>query len=170
MSGKERRGLTHVGGDGSATMVDVGTKAETERVAVVSGSIRMARETLEAIVANTVTKGDVLTVAKVAGIMAAKRTADLIPLCHPLALTDVQLRVEADAELPGVRVQATVRTVGRTGVEMEAMTAATVCLLTVYDMAKAMDRSMMIGEVQLDQKTGGASGTFARVDGTAVAR
>ncbi len=162
MSGEPGIGLTHVGKDGAARMVDVGSKAETERTAVVTGSIRMNPETLEAIRANTVKKGDVLGVAKVAGIMAAKRTAELIPLCHPIPITDVQVELEPDAQLPGIRVTATVRTIGRTGVEMEALTAASIALLTVYDMAKSMDRSMLIDGVGLQQKTGGRSGAFSR--------
>ena len=162
--------LTHVAADGSARMVDVGAKPETARMARVTGSIRMATATLEAVVANEVGKGDVLGVAKVAGIMAAKKTADLVPLCHPIPLTDVQVTFVADPSLPGVRVEAIVRSVGRTGVEMEALTAASIALLTVYDMAKAMDRSMVIEDLKLQEKTGGASGAFSRVDGIAVAR
>ena len=157
-----KRGLTHVDAAGEARMVDVGAKPETERVAVVTGIITMEAATLAAIQANTLVKGDVLGTARLAGIMAAKKTAELIPLCHPLALTDIQVRLEADAQLPGVRVEAQVSTVGRTGVEMEALTAASVALLTVYDMAKAMDRRMVIGDLKLQGKTGGASGTFAR--------
>jgi cyclic pyranopterin phosphate synthase len=159
---KRQEGLTHVGPDGSARMVDVGGKEETARMARVTGSIRMEPTTLDAIVANTVAKGDVLGVARLAGVMAAKRTSDLIPLCHPIALTDVQVRLDPDPSLPGIRVEAVARTVGRTGVEMEALTAATVALLTVYDMAKALDRSMTIGEVILAEKTGGRSGSFSR--------
>jgi cyclic pyranopterin phosphate synthase len=151
-------------------MVDVGQKAETARMARVTGHITMSPATLEAIVSNSLAKGDVLGVAKVAGVMAAKRTADLIPLCHPLALTDVQVTLSPDAQLPGILVETVVRTIGRTGVEMEALTAASVALLTVYDMAKAMDRKMVIGDLKLQEKTGGASGTFASLDGTAVAR
>jgi cyclic pyranopterin phosphate synthase len=159
---KHGEGLTHVGPDGAARMVDVGGKAETARMARVTGSIRMEKSTLDAIIANTVAKGDVLGVARLAGIMAAKRTSDLIPLCHPIALTDVQVSLEPDASLPGIRVEAVARTVGRTGVEMEALTAATLALLTVYDMAKALDRSMTIGEVHLTEKSGGAGSTFSR--------
>jgi len=158
--------LSHVAADGSARMVDVGDKPETDRMARVTGSIRMQRGTLEAIVANTLRKGDVLAVARLAGIMGAKRTAELIPLCHPLALTDIQVEVVPDAALPGVRVEAVARAHGRTGVEMEAFTAAGVALLTIYDMAKAMDRAMVIGELSLAEKTGGAGGAYARLDGT----
>lgn len=155
-------GLTHVGGDGTARMVDVGGKPATERMARVTGSISMAPATLAAINANLLAKGDVLGVARIAGIMAAKRTSDLIPLCHPLPLTDVALTLVADGSLPGIRAEATVRTIARTGVEMEALVAVSVALLTVYDMAKAMDRAMVIGEVSLAEKTGGAKGPYAR--------
>jgi cyclic pyranopterin phosphate synthase len=158
MTGK----LSHVAADGSARMVDVSAKSDTARMARASGQIIMAPATLEAIVSNTIAKGDVLGVARLAGIMAAKRTADLIPLCHPLPLTDVELTVVTDPALPGVRVEATVRTVGKTGVEMEALTAVTLALLTVYDMAKAMDRGMKIGDISLVEKTGGVGGNYAR--------
>jgi cyclic pyranopterin phosphate synthase len=158
MTGK----LSHVAADGSARMVDVSAKPETARMARATGQITMSRPTLDAIIANTVAKGDVLGVARVAGIMAAKRTAELIPLCHPLPLTDVGVTVEADSALPGVRVEAVARTTGRTGVEMEALSAVTVALLTVYDMAKAMDRGMVIGDISLAEKTGGASGPYTR--------
>jgi cyclic pyranopterin phosphate synthase len=158
MTGK----LSHVGPDGSARMVDVGAKPETARMARATGQITMARATLDAIIANAVRKGDVLGVARVAGIMAAKRTSELIPLCHPLPLTDVGVTVEPDGALPGVRVEAVARTVGRTGVEMEALSAVTVALLTVYDMAKALDRGMVIGDISLAEKAGGASGPYTR--------
>ena len=152
--------LTHVGPDGEARMVDVSAKAETARVARAGGEIRMTPETLEAIRANAVAKGDVLAVAKVAGVMAAKRTAELIPLCHPLPLTDVDVRIEPDPELPGLRVEATARTVGRTGVEMEALTAVSVTLLTIYDMAKSLDKRMSLGRIRLLEKSGGRSGPW----------
>lgn len=155
-------GLTHVAADGQARMVDVSAKGETERVAIAEGVIRMAPATLAAIRANEMKKGDVLGVARIAGIMGAKRTAELIPLCHPIPLHDVQIAMEADESLPGVRVTATARTVGRTGVEMEALTAVSVALLTIYDMAKAMDRAMVLGEVALVRKSGGVSGDYAR--------
>jgi cyclic pyranopterin phosphate synthase len=158
MTGK----LSHVAADGSARMVDVSAKPETARMARATGRITMSRSTLDAIIANAVAKGDVLGVARVAGIMAAKRTAELIPLCHPLPLTDVGVTVEPDPELPGVRVEAVARTMGRTGVEMEALSAVTVALLTVYDMAKAMDRGMVIGDISLAEKAGGASGPYTR--------
>jgi cyclic pyranopterin phosphate synthase len=156
------RKLSHVAADGTARMVDVSAKSDTARMARATGRIAMAPATLEAIVGNTVAKGDVLGVARLAGIMAAKRTAELIPLCHPLPLTDVEVKVVTDPTLPGVRVEATVRTVGKTGVEMEALTAVTVALLTVYDMAKAMDRAMTMGDISLAEKTGGVGGSYAR--------
>ena len=158
-------GLSHVASDGSARMVDVGGKAETERMARATGRIRMSAATCDAIIENAVAKGDVLGVARVAGIMAAKRTAELIPLCHPLPLTDIDLRLETDPALPGVRVEGVARTIGRTGVEMEALTAVTVALLTIYDMAKAMDRAMTIEDISLAEKVGGAGGHYARLDG-----
>ena len=158
MSGK----LSHVAPDGSARMVDVSGKPETARMARATGQITMSRSTLDAIIANAVAKGDVLGVARVAGIMAAKRTAELIPLCHPLPLSDVGVTLEPDPALPGVRVEAVARTTGRTGVEMEALSAVTVALLTVYDMAKAMDRGMVIGDISLAEKAGGASGPYTR--------
>jgi cyclic pyranopterin phosphate synthase len=158
MTGK----LSHVADDGSARMVDVSAKSDTTRMARATGQIVMAPATLQAIVGNTIAKGDVLGVARIAGIMAAKRTAELIPLCHPLPLTDVEVKVVTDPALPGVRVEATARTVGKTGVEMEALTAVTIALLTVYDMAKAMDRGMTIGDISLAEKTGGVRGNYAR--------
>lgn len=155
-------GLSHVGPGGEARMVDVSGKAETARTARATGEIRMRPETLAAIVANEVKKGDVLGVARVAGVMAAKRTAELIPLCHPLPLHDVQIELVADPSLPGVRCEATARTVGRTGVEMEALTAVTVALLTVYDMAKSLDHGMAISDISLAEKTGGKLGHWSR--------
>ena len=154
--------LSHVAPDGRARMVDVGAKPETARLARVGGAITMAAETLQAIRRNEVGKGDVLAVARVAAVMGAKRTADLIPLCHPLPLTDLQVELTLDEALPGVRVEVTARTVGRTGVEMEAFVGASIALLTIYDMAKAMDRGMSIGDISLIEKTGGARGDFAR--------
>lgn len=139
-------------------MVDVGEKAETRREAVAEGVIRMAPETLSALEAGRLPKGDPLVVAQVAGIQAAKRTWELIPLCHPLPLTGVEVELAADAELPGVRVLARARVTGRTGVEMEALTAVSVALLTVYDMLKAVDRNMRIDGVRLLEKSGGRSG------------
>jgi cyclic pyranopterin phosphate synthase len=161
--------LSHVAADGTARMVDVSAKADTARMARATGSIRMEGSTLSAIVRNSLAKGDVLGVARLAGIMAAKRTSELIPLCHPLPLTDVSIQLNPDESLPGIRVEAVARTVGKTGVEMEALTAASVTLLTIYDMAKAIDRGMTIGDISLAEKTGGAGGAYARVDGTGVA-
>lgn len=154
--------LSHIDESGAARMVDVGAKTETRRFARATGSITMARETFNAISENRVAKGDVLGVARIAGISGAKRASDLIPLCHPIALTDVTVDLELSADLPGVRVVTTASTVGRTGVEMEALTAAATALLTIYDMAKAMDRGMTIGEISLAEKTGGRSGDFIR--------
>ena len=152
--------LTHIGADGSAHMVDVGAKAETERTAVASGAVKMKPETLSAIIAGDAKKGDVLGAARIAGIMAAKKTHELIPLCHPLLLNKVSVDIEPDDALPGLRVTALARVTGKTGVEMEALTAATVACLTIYDMAKALDRAMEIGEVKLVSKTGGKSGDY----------
>jgi len=141
-------------------MVDVGDKEVTSRVALAEGAIRMSAATLEKIVRGETPKGAVLTVAQLAGIMAAKRTADLIPLCHPLALSSVRVTLEPDEGLPGIRSRAEVRVEGRTGVEMEALTAVSAALLTVYDMCKALDRGMEIGGIRLRRKEGGRSGTW----------
>ncbi len=154
--------LSHVGPDGEARMVDVSAKPATGRTAHAAGVIRMAAATLDAIEAHGLKKGDVLAVARVAGIMAAKRTAELIPLCHPLPLDDVQVSLTPDRSLPGIRAEATARTTGRTGVEMEAIVAASIALVTVYDMAKAIDRGMTIGDVMLLEKTGGQHGDWRR--------
>lgn len=161
--------LSHVDDSGEAKMVDVSAKAETSRTAKATGTIRMRRETLDAIMKAQVKKGDVLGVARIAGVMAAKKTAELIPLCHPLALTHIGLELAADPTLPGVRAEATVSTLGRTGVEMEALTAVSVALLTVYDMAKALDRGMTISDISLAEKSGGVSGKYSRLDGTGSA-
>jgi cyclic pyranopterin phosphate synthase len=161
--------LSHVAPDGTARMVDVSAKPDSARMARATGSIRMTSATLDAIVRNGVAKGDVLGVARVAGIMAAKRTAELIPLCHPLPLTDIGVSLTPDASLPGVHVEVVVRTTGKTGVEMEALTGASIALLTIYDMAKAMDRAMVISDISLAEKVGGAGGRYARLAGTAVA-
>jgi cyclic pyranopterin monophosphate synthase len=152
--------LSHVGPDGAARMVDVGTKPDTERSATAEGAVRMSRAAFELVEGNAVSKGDVLGVARLAGIQAAKRTAELIPLCHPLALTHIEVQPVLDPALPGVRVTATARTAGKTGVEMEALTAATVACLTVYDMVKSADREMRIEGVRLIHKSGGRSGDF----------
>jgi cyclic pyranopterin phosphate synthase len=157
--------LTHVGADGQARMVDVSAKQDTERFAQATGSIRMKAATLTAIINAEVKKGDVLGVARIAGVMAAKKTSDLIPLCHPIPITDVQITLAPDDALPGVRCEASVRTTGKTGVEMEALMAVSVALLTVYDMAKALDREMEISDISLARKMGGRSGDFSRVDG-----
>lgn len=149
-------GLTHLDADGAAHMVDVSAKAETAREAVASGRITMRQNAASAIAAGLVKKGDVLAVARVAGIMAAKRTADLIPLCHPIALTAVS--IDFDLHDDGVTVTATARTAGQTGVEMEALTAASVALLTIYDMAKALDKGMIMSDIRLLAKSGGKSG------------
>ena len=154
--------LTHVGADGQANMVDVGDKAETVRIAVAEGFVRMRPETLDLILKGNAKKGDVLATARLAGIMAAKQTANLIPLCHPLMLSKVLVEISADAALPGLRVEAMAKLTGRTGVEMEALTAASVACLTIYDMAKAADREMEIGGIRLVQKSGGRSGDYAR--------
>ena len=154
--------LTHVDETGRARMVDVSGKNPSARVAVATGAIRMAATTLDAIRTNSLKKGDVLSVARVAGIMAAKKTSELIPLCHPIALTDIGVEFTLDDSLPGVRVQTLARTMERTGVEMEALTAAAAALLTIYDMAKALDRGMTITSVALLEKSGGASGDWKR--------
>ncbi|HWJ13066.1 MAG TPA: cyclic pyranopterin monophosphate synthase MoaC [Gemmatimonadaceae bacterium] len=157
--------LSHVDDSGEAKMVDVSGKAETARTARATGAIRMRPETLEAILTAQIKKGDVLGVARIAGVMAAKKTADLIPLCHPLTLTHIAVELSPDASLPGIRAEATVSTKGRTGVEMEALTAVSVALLTVYDMAKALDRGMTISDISLAEKSGGLSGKYSRLDG-----
>jgi cyclic pyranopterin phosphate synthase len=150
--------LTHLDESGQARMVDVGRKADTERVAVARGEVLMRANTLDLIRAGAIKKGDVLAVAQIAGVMAAKRTSELIPLCHPLPLTQVVVSLELDAELPGVKITATVRTVGKTGVEMEALTAVSVAALTIYDMAKAAEKTMRIQNIRLVEKHGGRSG------------
>ncbi|MDH3234549.1 MAG: cyclic pyranopterin monophosphate synthase MoaC [Alphaproteobacteria bacterium] len=155
--------FTHFDDKGKARMVDVSEKPETDRLAIASGSVRMAPETLAMVAAGTAKKGDVLGVARLAGIMAAKRTAELIPLCHPLPLTSVEVDLVCKTETDTVEITATARTTGRTGVEMEAMTAVSVAALTVYDMCKAVDRAMVLGEVRLEQKSGGKSGTYKRM-------
>lgn len=139
-------------------MVDVGHKPDSERTAIAKGEVRMQPETLALIQAGALKKGDVLVVAQLAGVMAAKRTAELIPLCHPLPLTQVVVDLDLDPELPGVRITATARTVGKTGVEMEALTAVSVAALTVYDMAKAVEKTMQIQNIRLVEKHGGQSG------------
>ncbi len=152
--------LTHFDAEGQARMVDVTDKAETDRVAVAEVQVVMRPETLALVLAGTARKGDVLGVARLAGIMAAKRTAELIPLCHPLPITGVRLDLVTDTALPGVRIEAEVRTTGRTGVEMEALTAASVAALTVYDMLKAAEKSMRIEGLRVILKEGGKSGRY----------
>ena len=153
-------GLTHFDTKGDAHMVDVSDKDVTSRVAVARGHIRMSAETLEIITSGTAKKGDVLGVARLAGIMGAKKTSDLIPLCHPLPITKVAVELTPDASLPGVVVEATVKTTGQTGVEMEALTAVSTACLTLYDMVKAVEKSMEIGEIRLVLKDGGKSGRY----------
>ena len=155
-------GLSHVGARGEARMVDVGEKQLTDRVARARGAIRMQRETLAAIQANSLKKGDVLAIARVAAVLAAKRTPELIPLCHPLPLTDVQIDLTPDEALPGIRAEVITRATWKTGVEMEALTAVTVALLTVYDMAKSLDRGMELCDISLVEKTGGKLGNWSR--------
>jgi cyclic pyranopterin phosphate synthase len=152
--------LTHLDQAGQASMVDVGDKQETRRQAIAIGHIRMKAETLSTIEAGNMKKGDVVGTARIAGIMAAKRTHELVPLCHPLALSSINVEIEADSGLPGLRVKSTVSLKGKTGVEMEALTATSVTCLTLYDMAKAIDKTMKIGGIQLIAKSGGKSGDW----------
>jgi cyclic pyranopterin phosphate synthase len=152
--------LTHLDESGKADMVDVSDKEITTRTATASGAVVMARPTLDLILAGNLKKGDIIATARIAGIMAAKRTHELIPLCHPLALSKISVDIEPDASLPGLRVRAFAKLDGRTGVEMEALTAVSVACLTIYDMAKAVDRGMSLTDIRLDEKTGGRSGDF----------
>jgi cyclic pyranopterin monophosphate synthase len=154
--------LSHLDERGRPRMVDVGDKPDSDRTAVAEGAVRMSPEAFEVVAAQAVAKGDVLAVAEVAGTMGAKRTGELIPLCHPVGLDLVQVEARLEPELPGVRVTATARATGRTGVEMEALTAVAVACLTVYDMVKAVDRGMVIEEVRLLSKTGGTRGDWRR--------
>ncbi len=154
--------LSHVDEAGRARMVDVADKPETRRAARAEGRVRMSPEAFDQVRRNAVAKGDVLRIAETAGVMAAKRTGELIPLCHPLVLDVVRVEAVADAGLPGVRVTATVTATGRTGVEMEALTAVAVACLTVYDMVKAVDRGMTVEQVRLLEKTGGVHGDWTR--------
>ena len=155
--------LTHIDSAGEAHMVDVGGKAETVRVAVAEGFVRMHPQTLALILDGNAKKGDVIGTARLAGIMAAKQTSSLIPLCHPLMLTKVSVDIAPDDALPGLRIEAMAKLKGRTGVEMEALTAVSVACLTIYDMAKAADREMEIGGIRLVSKSGGQSGDYRRV-------
>ena len=159
--------LTHVNAKGEAHMVDVGGKHETDRIAIAHGSIKMARHTLEAIENGNAPKGDVLATARIAGIMGAKKTSELIPLCHPLMLTKIAVDITTDHDLPGYQITATVGLNGKTGVEMEALTAVSITCLTIYDMAKALDKSMVISNICLLEKRGGKSGTWKREENNA---
>src|ERR1700684_3136826 len=152
--------LTHIGASGEARMVDVGPKEATDRVAVASGRVAMQPGTLEMILAGDAKKGDVLGAARIAGIMAAKRTHELIPLCHPLPLSKIAVEIAPDRRLPGLTVRATAKVTGQTGVEMEALTAVSVACLTIYDMVKAVERGMHIEGIRLTEKSGGRSGHF----------
>jgi cyclic pyranopterin phosphate synthase len=156
--------LTHIGASGEANMVDVSDKIETSRSATAEGLVRMRPETLALIRAGNAKKGDVIGTARLAGIMAAKKTSDLIPLCHPLMLTKVAVEIAEDDTLPGLRVTATAKLTGKTGVEMEALTAVSVACLTIYDMAKAADKAMEIGGIRLREKIGGKSGHYVVED------
>ena len=158
--------LTHFDEKGNTRMVDVGGKQETLRVAIARGYITARPETLQLIAEQKMKKGDVLEVARLAGIMAAKRTGELIPLCHPLALTSIRVELAIAADTPRIEIEAEIQTIGRTGVEMEALTAVSIAALTVYDMCKAVDREMVIADVKLVKKTGGKSGDFIAVSRT----
>jgi cyclic pyranopterin monophosphate synthase len=150
--------LSHIDESGRAHMVDVGAKPETERLAVARGEVHLRKETIDLVRQGLMKKGDVLTVAQIAGVMAAKRTSELIPLCHPLQVNQVEVTLELDDALPGVQIQASVRTTGKTGVEMEALTAVSVAALTVYDMVKAVEKTGRIQNIRLVEKHGGQSG------------
>lgn len=158
--------LTHLDSSGAAKMVDVSPKENTERIAVAAGEVIMQPETLRLIREGAIKKGDVLTIARIAGIMAAKRTSELIPLCHPIALTHLDVSIVLDEQNSRVQIEATARTVGKTGVEMEALTAVSAAALTIYDMAKAVDRGMMIGNIRLLEKHGGKSGDYIAAERT----
>ena len=162
--------LTHFDAKGRAVMVDVSAKAETERLAVAKGRVTMRPATLKLILGENVKKGDVLTVAQLAGIAGAKRTADLVPLCHPLALTSVKVELTPVRGKHAIDIEARVKTTGRTGVEMEALTAVAVAALTVYDMCKAVDRDMVLSDIRLEHKSGGKSGVYDRQRGTGLSK
>ncbi len=153
-------GLTHIGPDGRAVMVDVSAKADTERTAIAVGHIDMSTDAFTQATNRNTKKGDPLAIAELAGIMAAKKTADLVPLCHPLPLTKIKVEITPDDNEPRLHIQASVKTTGKTGVEMEALTAVSVACLTLYDMLKAIDKTMTIGGINLQEKTGGKSGHF----------
>jgi cyclic pyranopterin phosphate synthase len=157
-------GLSHLDPRGYARMVDIGAKPETARIAIASGEVSMRSETLDLIQAGALKKGDVLSIAQIAGVMAAKRTSELIPLCHPLPIDQVLVNIEPDSQIPGLSITATVRTTGKTGVEMEALTAVAVAALTVYDMAKAVEKTMRIQNIRLVEKHGGQSGDVVNRD------
>lgn len=152
--------LTHLDEEGKANMVDISKKETTDRIAVATGNVRMNPETLKLILAGNTKKGDVLGAARIAGIMAAKKTAELIPLCHQLLLSKISIEIESDDSLPGLRIQATAKVAGKTGVEMEALTAVSIACLTIYDMAKAIDRGIVIENIHLVEKSGGESGSW----------
>ena len=152
--------LTHIGAGGEARMVDVSAKPATERVAVAEGRVAMTKETLALVLSGNAKKGDVLGAARIAGIMAAKKTHELIPLCHPLAVSKVEIDIEPDRALPGLTVRATVKVTGQTGVEMEALTAVSIACLTIYDMVKSVERGMRIEGIRVLEKRGGKSGTY----------
>jgi cyclic pyranopterin phosphate synthase len=156
--------LTHLGKSGEARMVDVSEKSATERVAIAEGRVVMKRETLELVLTGNAKKGDVLGAARIAGIMAAKKTSELIPLCHPLPISKAEVEIEPDTKLPGLRVRATVKVTGPTGVEMEALTAVSVACLTIYDMVKAAEKEMRIEGIRLLEKSGGKSGPWRSGD------
>jgi len=158
--------LTHLDEHGAARMVDVGAKPDSERTAVADGAVYMQPETLRLIREGALKKGDVLTIAKIAGIMAAKRTSELIPLCHPIPLNKIDVDLTLDEAASAVRIRAMARTVGKTGVEMEALTAVSVAALTIYDMAKAVDRGMRLGDIRLVEKHGGQHGDYVAEDAT----
>jgi cyclic pyranopterin monophosphate synthase len=160
-----RPALTHLGKKGEARMVDVSAKAATERVAVASGRVVMEKTTLDLVLSGNAKKGDVLGAARIAGIMAAKRTHELIPLCHPLMLSKVEVDIVPDAKLPGLVIEASVKVTGTTGVEMEALTAVSVACLTIYDMIKAVERGMRIENIHLVEKRGGKSGHYRAAEG-----
>lgn len=157
--------LTHFDKDGRVNMVDVSAKRSTERVAIAGGFVCMKMETLTLVINGVAKKGDVMTIAEIAGIMGAKRTSDLIPLCHPLPISGAKVEISIDESLPGLHVQALVKTTGQTGVEMEALTAVSVACLTIYDMLKASDKAMMIGSIELLEKRGGKSGHYRKSNG-----
>ena len=166
MTGKTmaEKTLTHIGASGEARMVDVSDKSVTDRIAVAEGCVLMSKTTLDLVVSGNAKKGDVLGTARIAGIMAAKRTHELIPLCHPLAISQAIVELTPEETLPGIRVRATVKLQGQTGVEMEALTAVSVACLTVYDMVKAAERDMRIEGIRLLEKAGGKSGSFRAKD------